>query len=138
MKTKRELGYGLENYVADCFINAGYDKARPSKGSGNRGELGDVAGQDLFVVEAKKRTTKNITIKSDVWKKLCNEIPLHSKRMPMYVLENSEKQFWCVLQPKDFFTVLEGYLKYEESKNNKVSESKRTKSKCSCCNEGNK
>lgn len=118
-KTKKEIGCGLENSIAEHFQDIGYIKARRSKGSGSRGELGDIAGQDIFVVEAKKRTTKNITLKEDVWKKLCNEIPLHSKRMPLYVLENANKKFWCVLDISDFFNILKGYLEHEKIKASK-------------------
>jgi hypothetical protein len=92
------------------FHNIGYTKARPSKGSGNRGESGDISGQSLLTVECKARSTKDITIKEDVWRKLCGEIPLHSSRKPMYVLQNSNERVWCVLDLNDFFEILEGYI----------------------------
>ena len=119
-KTRKELGYSLENCVADHFFTVGYDKARRSKGSGNRGELGDISGVQDFVVECKRRTTKNITIQEAVWKKLCNEIPLHSRRKPLYILENMNKKFWAVLEMNDFFELLKGYLENEKRKETEV------------------
>lgn len=113
-KTTVQIGKSLENYIAEKFKDLGYEKTRPSKGSGNRGELGDIAGQNLFIIECKKRNTKNITIKSDVWDKLKCEIPLHSLRMPLYVLENSKQTRLVVLEVDDFFKILDGYIQHEE------------------------
>lgn len=104
-----EIGYILENYVVNCFVSIGV-KAKKTKGSGNKGQLGDIQ-QDFFVVECKKRNTKDITIKEDVWKKLNNEIPLHSSRIPLYALENVNGVRLAVLNLDDFIKIFEGYIK---------------------------
>ena len=114
--SSREFGYKLEHYVADLFRGIGYKSARPSKGSGNRGEAGDIAGQDMFVTECKNRSTKNATIISTVWAKLNGEIPLHSKRKPLLILGNEKQTIYAVLEAEDFFTILKGYIANEESK----------------------
>ncbi len=108
MNTKK-IGNELENYVSELFKKIRI-KARRTKASGACGELGDVQNS-LFIVECKKRQTKNITIKEDVWKKLNNEIPLHSTRLPLYILENVNGVRLAVLDVDDFFKILEGYIK---------------------------
>lgn len=108
-KTTIDIGKELEDHIALKFQLLGYDKARRSRGSGNKGEAGDIAGQDIAVVECKKRETKNITIKEDVWQKLCNEIPLHSERFPIYFLENKNKKRWAVVDVDTLFHLLACY-----------------------------
>jgi len=109
-KTTIEIGKELEEKVALHFQLLGYEYARRSRGSGNKGEAGDIAGQDLAVVECKKRNTKNITIKEDTWEKLCKEIPLHSERIPMYILENMNNKRWAVVEVGDLFHLLSYYV----------------------------
>ena len=112
MKEQSTVDFGkeLEEYIAFKFQELGYKNARRSNGSGNKGSLGDISGQDLAIVECKNRNTEDITIKKEVWDKLVSEIPLHSKRLPMYVLRNKAKQTFCLLQVDDMFNILKGYL----------------------------
>lgn len=105
-----EFGSILENYIAEKFKELGYKNACRSNGSGNKGSVGDISGIDCLAVECKNKSTKDITIKEDVWQKLVNELPLHSSRMPMYVLRNKNKKTWCVMDSEDFFVILKGYL----------------------------
>jgi len=102
----RALGKKLENYIAEKFKEIGYKNARPSNGSGQCGSVGDISGVKDFAVEAKKRNTKDITIKEDVWNKLLNEIPLSSERIPLYVLENKNKKRWVVMDVEDWFNLI--------------------------------
>lgn len=109
----REFGNELENYIVDKFKELCYTYCKRSKNSGANGQLGDITGQDITVVECKNRNTKDIQIKEDVWKKLCESIPLHSKRFPLYILQNKNQKRWAVLDVDDFFRILKGYLKNE-------------------------
>jgi hypothetical protein len=109
-KTTVDYGRELEQYVANKFIEVGYKKARRSRGSGNKGELGDIAGQEVAVAECKHYNKPNITIKESVWKKLKSEIPLHSNRFPMYVLQNGGDMRLVCLEVDDFFRILHGFL----------------------------
>ena len=109
-KSTCDFGRELENYIAEKFQELGFPNAKRSKGSGNQGQLGDITGQDILVVEAKNRNTQDITLKEDVWDKLKAEIPLHSKRLPMYVLRNKNQKTWCVMEASDMFTILKGWL----------------------------
>ena len=110
-QTKRELGRELEEYVAHLFKEF-YEYSRPTKASGAKGEAGDIQ-QPWFICECKNRTTENITIKEKVWNKLCNEIPLSSKRLPLYILRNKNKKQWAVLQLEDFIRIFKKSLENE-------------------------
>lgn len=109
-KSTCDFGRELENYIAEKFKELGYKFARRSNGSGNKNECGDISGQDVMIVEAKNRNTADITLKQEVWDKLVSEVPLHSKRLPLYVLRNKNKKTWCVMDSEDFFVILKGYL----------------------------
>lgn len=103
----REIGRELEQYISNKLQEIGYPNARPSKNSGCKGlNLGDIAGQDFTICECKVKNTKNITIKADVWKKLKESIPLHSQRIPIYALQNENKDRLVVLDVDDFFRLL--------------------------------
>ena len=109
-KSTIEFGKELEHFIAQKFIELGFPNARRSKGSGNQGEIADISGQPLFCVECKNKKTESITLNSKVWAKLKSEVPLHSPRLPLYILRNKNKQTWAVMDVDDFFTILKGYL----------------------------
>lgn len=119
MKDKSSVQFGmeLETYIAQKFQELGYKFARRSNGSGNKNECGDTSGQDLFITELKNRNTKDITIKEDVWLKLLSEIPLHSKRLALYVLRNKNKKTWAVLDIEDFFKILKELIELRKNEN---------------------
>lgn len=103
----RETGKTLEEYVAMKLREVlGDISIRPTKNSGASTELGDIRCPD-YLIECKKRNTKDITIKEDVWEKLISELPLGSIRVPIYILENKNKKRWAVLNLEDFFNLLE-------------------------------
>lgn len=102
--TKKQTGNKLENYVAGKLIPI--DKyARKTRASGGSTELGDVQNRH-FYVECKARSTKNITIKNDVWDKLCAEMPVGSNKIPIYALENVYNHKWIVLDMDTFFQLM--------------------------------
>jgi hypothetical protein len=81
--------------------------ARSSKGSGNQGELGDVNNRVGLNIECKQTDkVRDVSIKKEDWEHVCNEIPLHSDRIPVLCLENNEGKRWAVL---DLDTFLELY-----------------------------
>jgi len=112
-KSNVQFGMELEHFIAQKFVELGYPNARRSNGSGNKGEAGDISGQDLFTCELKNRNTDSITIKEEVWKKLKSEIPIHSKRLPLYILRNKNKTTWAVMDVDDLFTILKGWMENE-------------------------
>lgn len=101
----------LELYVANKFKEIGYSNARPSKNSGACGELGDIAGQDICIIECKQRSTKDITIRKDVWYKLLYE-NINSERIKLYILENKDKDRFAVLDLDTFFEILNQIKNY--------------------------
>lgn len=101
----------LQWYVAEKFQELGDKYARPTVGSGNANENGDVLTILPFTVECKQRNTKNITIKIDVWEKNKGDIPLDSDNRPLVFLENKNGKRFAVLEADDFFDILkENYV----------------------------
>lgn len=80
-------------------------KSRPTRGSGRFDEIADVLSK-YFYIECKYRNTKSITIKDTVWRKLCNQIPIGSQKIPIYILQNKLKDIWVVMGIKDFLRVV--------------------------------
>jgi hypothetical protein len=102
----RKQGQKLENYVAARLREVLKDESiHPTKASGASTQLGDILCS-RFLIECKQRTTRDITIKEDVWNKLEAELPLGSIRIPLYILENKNKKRWAVLDVEDFFNLI--------------------------------
>lgn len=102
MKSTRDIGRLLEEYVADRLREVLNDSSiKPTKNSGASTQLGDILCSK-YLIECKKRNTSSITIKEDVWDKLCNELPIQSVRIPLYVLENKNGKRWACLNFEDF------------------------------------
>lgn len=80
-------------------------KSRPTKASGASTEIGDGLNK-YFLIEAKQRNTKNITINIKTWDKLKSQLPINSRRIPFLALENREKKRFIVLEAEDFFNIL--------------------------------
>jgi len=106
MKSTKDKGKSLERYVADRLSEILSENCMPTKASGASTQLGDILCSK-FIIECKKRNTKDITVKEDVWEKLLSELPMGSIRIPLYILENKNKKRWVVLDLKDFFRILE-------------------------------
>lgn len=110
MKEQTPMQFGLE--LQQDVVNALNDigvKASNSNGSGNKGSAGDI-NNELYTIECKARNVKDFTIKADVWKKLKNEIPFHSKRLPLYVIRNAQKDTLVCMELTDFIKLLEDSL----------------------------
>ena len=94
----------LELYVADKLKKI--DKyARPTKASGASTEIGDILNK-FFFIECKMRNTKSVTIRRDVWYKLLSELPMKTKKIPLYALENKHKDRFMALDLDDFFRMV--------------------------------
>jgi len=97
----------LQWYVAQKFIEMGDKFARPTAGSGNGNENGDVFTKFPFRVECKQRSTKHLSINMDVWDKNKASIPLKSSIRPLVFLENKDGRRFCVIEADDFFDILQ-------------------------------
>jgi len=94
----------LELYVADKLKKI--DKyARPTKASGASTEIGDILNK-FFFVECKMRTTSSVTIQRKVWYELLGKLPLKTKKLPIYALENKHKDRFIALDLDDFFRII--------------------------------
>jgi len=96
----------LQWYVADKFRDMGDIMARPTVGSGNGNENGDVYTKFPFTIECKQRNTKDVTVSIDVWEKNKADIPLNSPKIPLVFLENKDVKRFVVLEADDFFNLL--------------------------------
>jgi hypothetical protein len=101
---KREVGNVLEDYVVSKLLPL--DKyAKRSSTSGAKGVKSDVVNK-LFQVECKKRNTKDVTFKQDIWNKLASSLSIYSLKIPLYVLENNSGNRFAVLNLDDFFEIV--------------------------------
>ena len=94
----------LEDYIAES-LKVIDKNCRPTKGSGNAGESGDIKNELNLHIECKQRSTKNVTININVWNKLKQEIPLHCDKLPVLCLENKDKKRFAVLDLDDFLQI---------------------------------
>lgn len=92
----RDVGKYLEDFVVEML-----GAKRRTKNSGANDEVGDILHPNYYM-ELKKRNTKTITIDPKVWRKLCNQIPVGSLKIPLYILQNVDKETFVVLSLKDF------------------------------------
>jgi len=107
-KSNCEFGRELEYYIVQKMNEIGI-KASRTIGSGNKGQIADI-NNPYFIVECKNKNTESITVDAKAWEKLKSEVPLHSKRLPLYVLRNKNKQTFCVMDAEDMFEIIKGYL----------------------------
>lgn len=99
-QSTREIGNKLEEWLV-AYLEELDPKTKQSKNSGAFNNDGDILNK-YFVIEAKHRNTKNVTLKSDTWRKLCGQIPVGSLKIPLYVLRNEKNETFAVLDFKDF------------------------------------
>ena len=104
--------HNLEDYIA-CRLTEIDRYARPSKGSGNKGEKPDIKTICGLAIECKQKSVKHVTINTEIWKKLLSEIPSHVKRIPVLALENKDKKRWVALDLDDFIDL---YIEYHQLK----------------------
>lgn len=111
-KTKRQIGISLEEKVVDK-LKVIEPNCRRTKGSGCSTELGDILSK-YFLIECKQKTVKNITIVENIWNKLLLELPVDTKRVPLYVLGNENNKVWVCMDMNDFFNIVYKAYKNEE------------------------
>jgi len=100
----RKVGDKLEKWLV-AYLEEIDPKTRQTNNSGAVSNNGDILNK-YFVVEAKHRNIKNITISSKVWRKLCSQIPIGSLKIPLYVLRNEKNETFAVLGFKDFLRII--------------------------------
>ena len=100
----------LQWYVAKKFQELGDKYARPTVGSGNGNENGDIFSSLPYRVECKWRNTKDVTVRMDTWNKNKASIPFNSKIRPILALENKTGNKFIVIDLDDFFEILKEKL----------------------------
>lgn len=112
MSCKQEKWYLFQEHIANRLKEID-PHARSTKASGGSTELYDIKTCVDLGIECKQRETESITVNKEFWKKLCNEIPLHSKRIPLLALQNKEGKRWAVLDLDDFLDLFIKLYKLE-------------------------
>lgn len=111
--SSREKGNKLEKWLV-AYLQEIDPTAKQSNNSGAVNNDGDLLNK-YFVVEAKYRDTKSVTLKYDTWFKLSTQIPIGSQKIPLFVGRNKFKDTFAVLNFKDFLNLLRSaYGKTEE------------------------
>jgi macrodomain Ter protein organizer (MatP/YcbG family) len=103
-ESTRSIGNKLEDWIIS-YLEELDPKTKKTNNSGAVSNNGDILNKH-FVIEAKHRNTKSITINQKVWRKLCSQIPIGSQKIPLYVLRNTDKETFAVLDFKDFFRLI--------------------------------
>ena len=76
--------------------------ARPTKGSGNKGESHDIKTTCGLACELKERNLKSV-YNEDWMQKNIEEVPLHSKDIPIVVTRNKENKIRVHMEWIDFW-----------------------------------
>lgn len=105
MKTSRDKGYLLEEKIAD-MVRELDPTARPTNGSGAKGERGDIYVRSLpLLIECKYRAIKNLIINMDWWNHLLFRLPHGSPRKPVLVVGNDTHTF-AVMDINDYMELI--------------------------------
>jgi len=102
--TTKDVGKKLEEYIL-YKVKEIDPNARLSRGSGCGNDYSDITCNFAFI-EAKKRNTKDFTIKEDVWLHLNNNLPINTKKICFMVHENKNGKRLVTLDVEDFFRML--------------------------------
>jgi len=103
--TRKEKGTKLEQYIANKLIGFGDKFARPTRGSGNSTEIGDIYSKDFFV-ECKSKDKKNIVMDRLIIQHLKDQIPINSDRVPFWVYENKFEEKYIIIDADNFFRII--------------------------------
>jgi hypothetical protein len=104
--TKKEKGNLLEHYIASLLKEVFSDNSiRPTRGSGNATEIGDVSNSKFFI-EAKNWNKENITMKYSTWLHLINQLPINTNKVPLYVFRNNKDKNFVIMEFEDFIRIL--------------------------------
>lgn len=110
-KTTKEIGKKLEEYILSKVKEID-PQARLSRGSGCGNDYSDITCNFAFI-EAKKRNTKNFTIKEEVWLHLNNNLPINTTKICFMVHENINGKRLITLDFEEFFKIYKYYLTAE-------------------------
>jgi len=95
----------LEEFIAEIISKVG-KYSRPTKGSGNSTEKGDIKTSCGLKIECKLRNTKSV-YNEDWMEKIISEVPLHSQDIPVLITKNKEGKIRVHLEWNDFWEIYE-------------------------------
>lgn len=103
---KKQKGNLLEEYIVSLLKEI-YpdDNIRPTRGSGNHTEIGDIYNSHFFI-EAKNWNKENITMQYSTWQHLTNQLPINTTKLPFYVFRNNKNKNFVIMELEDFIRIL--------------------------------
>jgi len=101
----------LEDFITE-FLSKHDPYARPTKGSGNKGEKHDIKTSCGLAIECKDNQSLKNGYKENDMKKIIDEVPLHSQDIPILVTRNKEKVIRVHLTWSDFWEIYSELLHY--------------------------
>ena len=112
-QSTRDIGNKLEKLTVS-YLEDIDSKTKQSNNSGAVSNNSDILNK-YFFTECKQRNVKNITVSQKIWRKLNNQIPVGSLKIPLLVLGNIDNEVFAVLNMKDFHRLIkELYLTKEK------------------------
>jgi hypothetical protein len=99
----------LEEFIAEILTEIG-PYSRRTKGSGNKGEKGDIKTSCGLKIECKLRNIKSV-YNEDWMQKIIEEVPLHSQDIPILITKNKEGKIRVHLEWSDFWEIYKKSLK---------------------------
>lgn len=99
----------FENFISEVLKEVG-KYSRPTKGSGNSTEKHDIKTSCGLACELKLRNTKSV-YNEDWMQKIIDEVPLHSKDIPVLITKNKEGKIRIHLEWNDFWEIYKRSLK---------------------------
>lgn len=100
----RKIGDSLEKWLVS-YLEEVDSTTKQTNNSGATSNNGDILNKN-FIIEAKHRNTKNLTIQEKVWKKLNKQIKVGSQKIPLLVMRNIENETFAILNFRDFLQIL--------------------------------
>jgi hypothetical protein len=108
--TNRKKGILLEEIVVQGFKklfpnDKTIRRTKASGGGEHNTEISDVI-TPIAYIECKNHNKKDITFSWETWLKLCNEIPMNSTKVPMYVVRYQDKEDFVMMKFSDLMYLL--------------------------------
>lgn len=99
----------LENYVVERLKEIFPDTlfSKNSGGGKRNSSIADITNSILAIECKQRKELKNYNFKKDEWQKLCNELPINSEKIPIFIKgTNDLKDIKVILNFNDFLEIL--------------------------------
>ena len=101
----------LEEFILE-YIKELDSYAKRCPGSGNKGRKGDLATNCGLAIECKDNQCLKNAYKETDMQKIIEEVPLHSKDIPILITRNKDKKIRVHLEWEDFWELYSELIHY--------------------------